>query len=161
HPRSLDIALQTVLKLRTARPEQAGEPEPSSVRLELAHVDLQGRVTADPAVSLSLPLHGPGTVEYGAFVGVPRRPILLPQAWEAFEANRPARIWKVLGTEMVNGTSYLKLEGMQQSEDWDHPRADRTAWRRRDLVWLSPRLGVAQKVERTVERREPAHREAT
>jgi peroxiredoxin len=50
---------------------------------------------------------------------------------------------------------------LQQSEDWDHPRADRTAWRRRDLVWLAPRLGVAYKVERTIERREPAHRDST
>jgi peroxiredoxin len=160
-PRAIEAALQTVLKLRTPRSERANEPEPSSVRLELVHVDLQGRITADPGVMLALPLDGPATVEYGAFVEVPSGLLGPKQSWEVLEANRPARRWKVLGTEMVNGAACLKLEGLQQSEDWDRPRADRTAWRRRDTVWLAPRLGVAYKVERTIERREPARRDAT
>jgi peroxiredoxin len=63
--------------------------------------------------------------------------------------------------EMVNGTSCLKIEELQQSDDWDHSRADHTAWRRRDTVWLSPRLGVAYKDERIIERRDPAHRDPT
>src|SRR5207302_840494 len=37
----------------------------------------------------------------------------------------------------------------------------RASWRRTDAVWLSPRLGVASRVERVVERRDPAHRDAT
>jgi hypothetical protein len=160
-PRGIDVALHTVLKLRTPRADNSNEPEPSSVRLELAHVDLQGRVTADHGVALSVPLDGPASVECGTFVEVPSGRITLKQSWEVLEANRPARRWRVLGTEMVNGTSCLKLEGLQQSEDWDRPRADRTAWRRRETVWLVPRLGVAAKVERTIERREPAHREVS
>jgi peroxiredoxin len=55
----------------------------------------------------------------------------------------------------------LKLVAEQKSKEWDQPRADRAAWRRVETVWLSTRLGVAQRVERRVERREPAHREAT
>jgi hypothetical protein len=160
-PRSLEVALQTILKLRMARGERGDEPEPSSVRLELAHVDLQGRITADPGIALAAPLEGPATVECGAFVEVPRGRVGLKQVWEVLEPNRPARGWRVLGVEIVNGTSCLKLEGLQQSEDWDSPRADRTAWRRRDTVWLNPRLGVAYRVERTIERREPAHRDPT
>lgn len=161
HPRALDVALHTVLKLRAPRSDQANEAEPSSVRLELARVDLQGRVTTDPGVGLSVPLDGPATVEWEAFVEVPSGPLSLKQSWEVLEANRPSRTWKVLGTEMVHGTSCLKLEAVQKSDDWDHPRADHTAWQRHDLVWLAPRLGVACKVERTIERREPAHRNAT
>jgi len=53
------------------------------------------------------------------------------------------------------------LLGEQQSEDWDKPRADRTAWRRTDTAWLAPRAGIAYKFERVVERRDPARREAT
>src|SRR5205085_1446607 len=52
-----------------------------------------------------------------------------------------------------------KFEGVQQSDDWDRPRADRTAWRRLDVVWMMPKIGVAFRVERTLERREPARQE--
>src|SRR5262249_10291301 len=34
---------------------------------------------------------------------------------------------------------------------------DHAAWRRQDTVWLAPRPGVANRVERLIERREPAH----
>ena len=54
-----------------------------------------------------------------------------------------------------------ETEGEQQSEDWDRPRADRTAWRAQGPVWLGPRLGVAARVERVIQRREPGHREPT
>jgi hypothetical protein len=160
-PHGIEAALQTILKLRLPPSERGPEPEPSSVRLDLVHVDLQGRLTADSGAVLTTPLDGPATVEYGAFVEVPSGRLGPKQSWEVLEANRPARIWNVLGVEAVNGAGCVKLEGLQQSEDWDHPRADRSAWRRRDTVWLAPRLGVAYKVERTIERREPAHREAS
>jgi peroxiredoxin len=77
------------------------------------------------------------------------------------EDGRAPRTWRRAGNEMVNGTSCIKLIGEQQSEDWDKPRADRGAWRRTDTVWIAPRLGVAFRVERLIERREPAMREAT
>jgi peroxiredoxin len=160
-PQGYQVALQTILKLRTSHSERGGEPEPSSVRLELARVDLQGRMSADPSITLAVPLEGPATVEYGAFVEAPSGPVGLKQSWEVLEANRPARRWKIVGTEMVNGAGCLKLAAVQQSEDWDRPRGDRTAWRRRDTVWLAPRLGIAYKVERIIERREPAHRDPT
>jgi hypothetical protein len=51
--------------------------------------------------------------------------------------------------------------GVQQSDDWDQPRADRTAWRRTDTVWVAARLGLAYRVERVIERREPLRREPT
>jgi hypothetical protein len=66
-----------------------------------------------------------------------------------------------VGTESCNGITCIKLSGTQQSDDWDHPRADHTAWRRRDTIWLLPQLGLAQKVERTIERRDPARRDPT
>jgi peroxiredoxin len=81
------------------------------------------------------------------------------QTWEILDGNYPARVWKVIGSEPINGTRCIKLEALQKSDDWDHPRADRTAWKRRDLVWLAADLGVAYRVERTIERREPAQRD--
>jgi peroxiredoxin len=160
-PRGLEVALQTLLKVHTGHSERGEDAEAGSVRLEVVRVDLQGRLMADPGVALAVPLDGPTTVEYGAFVEVPGGRVGLKQTWEVLEANWPARKWKVVGLETVNGTGCLKLEGLQQSEDWDRPRADRVAWRRRDTVWLAPRLGVAYRVERLIERREPAHRDPT
>jgi hypothetical protein len=61
---------------------------------------------------------------------------------------------------MVSGTLCVKLAGVQQSEDWDRPRGDRAAWRRRDTVWLSPRLGIACRVERVLERRDAGRQDA-
>jgi peroxiredoxin len=69
--------------------------------------------------------------------------------------------WTVAGLENVLGNPCVKLSGLQESEDWDHPRADHMAWRRRDQVWLSTRTGIPCRVERTIEQREPAHREPT
>lgn len=158
--RGMDVALLTVLKARHDKPEQGKLPEPSSVRLELVQVDLQGRLEA-PGISLSVPMEGPPTVEGGAFVEVPRSRVGINRSWEVHEEGRPPRSWKVIGTEVVNGTSCLKLVGRQQSDDWDRPRADRTAWHRVDTVWMAPRLGIAYRVERVIERRAPARREPT
>ena len=66
---------------------------------------------------------------------------------------RPLRTWQVAGTELLAGTTCVKLTGAQQSEHWASPRADDVAWRRKDTVWLAPRLGIAQKIERVIERR--------
>src|SRR5262249_11428664 len=35
------------------------------------------------------------------------------------------------------------------------------AWRRQDTVWMAPRLGIAYRVERVLERREPASQNVT
>ncbi len=65
-----DVAFFTVLKSRDSQPGGA-EAAAESVRLELAHVDPQGGVTADPGVSLSTPLEGPPTLECSSFAVVP------------------------------------------------------------------------------------------
>jgi hypothetical protein len=62
---------------------------------------------------------------------------------------------------MLNGGNCLKFVGVQQSEEWDQPRAGRTGWRRTDTVWIQQRSGVAARVERVVEFRPPARTEVT
>ncbi len=151
------IAFYTVL--RAALPhQQDDEVATASVRLELAHLGARGQVTADPSGLLAVPLEGPATVECGQFVSVPRDWLRLNETWETLEADRPARVWKVAAVDMIHNTSCLRLEALEKSSDWDHPRADHIAWRRRDTVWLAPRFGAAYKVQRTIERREPARR---
>src|SRR5205807_9053268 len=61
-----DVALLTSLKFQEARtrePGAAAGPEPWSVRLELARVDLQGKVASAAGAPLAVPLEGPATVE--------------------------------------------------------------------------------------------------
>jgi peroxiredoxin len=158
-----DLALVTGLQLRSLRPGQVSElggPD-ASVRLEVAQVDLHGRVEAADRSSILVPLDGPPTLEYGQFVDVPLTRVGRNSTWEAGERGRPPRTWRVAGAEPVNNARCIKLVGRQQSDDWDNPRGDRTAWRRRDTVWMSPSLGVAYRVERVIERREPARTEPT
>jgi peroxiredoxin len=164
-PQGAEVALLTVLRLRQPRgvaPVGAPLREDFSIystRLELARVDLQGRVTASPGVVLAVPLDGPPSIEHGAFVEAPRKRTGPEGTWEVSEDGRPPRSWKTAGNETVNGASCVKLVGVQQSDDWERPRADRAAWRRVDTVWIAPRTGVAQRVERVIERREVTRQE--
>jgi len=164
--RGSQAAFCTMLKARdphanSTAPAITSGPVSSSVRLEIAQIDPQGKIQAEPGVSLAVPLEGVPTVDCSAFLAVPVGRLAVGDTWESGEEGRPLTIWRVAGVEMVNGTSCLKLAGVQQSEDWDSPRADRGSWRRQDTVWMSPRLGIAYRVERLIEEREPARQEPT
>jgi peroxiredoxin len=156
-----EVAFYTVLKLRHPAKPEKGLEQPGSARLEVALVDPHGRIVSPTGVSFAVPLDGPATVECGAFVEFPEERVGLYQSWEKAENNRPVQVWKIAGMDDINGTRCLKLDGLQQSDEWEHPRADRGAWRRRDLVWVLPNSGVVVKVERTIEKREPAHQVAS
>lgn len=163
--RGYEVALFTSLKQHARRPvpedEHPDGNEPCSVRLETARVTSEGRIHSENGASLLVPLTGPATVESEALIEVPRHRVGQHQSWGSAEEGRPPRTWTVLGVDEVNGSRCVQIEGIQQTEDWDRPRADRTAWRRRDLVWLSSRLGIACRVERTILLRAPARQEPT
>ncbi len=108
-------------------------------------------------------MYGPATLEFGFLAEVPLTPVRKNEQWDVREEGRPTRTWQAVGTEACAGVTCVKLIATQQSNDWDLPRADHTAWRRKDVVWLAPQLNVALKVERTIERRcavrtAPTHR---
>ena len=129
------------------------------MRLEIAEVTSQGKVRGSR--KLVPPLDGPPTVEWGALVEAPEARVGIQDSWVAGEEGRPPRTWRVAGEEIINGTNCVKLMGLQQSEDWDRPRGDSTAWQRRDTVWLSAQLGIAYRVERVLEHRDPLRKEPT
>jgi peroxiredoxin len=163
-PRGAEVALLTILRHRDARADAApisAGPPPTSVRLERAHVNLQGRLSAAPGVNLLVPLEGPPAVECGAFLEVPGGRLGPGTAWEVTEEGRPMQAWSVAGSEMIGGAACIKLVGVQKTDDWDRPRGDRSAWRRLDTVWLSTRLGIACRVERRIEHREAGRAEST
>jgi peroxiredoxin len=161
-PPGARVAFLTVLKPRHLAPGLSSavheEQTPGSVRLALGQVDSHGHVAVD-GVSLTAPLDGPAINEFGAFLELPAQRLTAGQGWVESEDGRPERVWEMLGHETVNGTSCLKLSGEQHSADWDRPRSDRGAWKRQDTVWLAPRLGVAYRVERIIERREPGRQQ--
>jgi hypothetical protein len=163
-PRHWDVGVMTVLSLRTSRTGGPREPDaasPSSVRLELGEVDANGRLVGKKDAPLLLPLDGPPTIECGGFVEFPPTRVGKLQPWPVTEAGRPPRTWHIAGVEQKNGSLCLKLIGEQQSEEWDRPRADRAAWRRRDTVWVMPQLGIAMRVERLLEHRRAGARDPT
>jgi peroxiredoxin len=162
-PKGAEVALLTILKHRPSAggPSISNDTTPTSIRLERARVDLQGKLTAETEGNLLVPLDGAPTLEPAAFVALPGGRVSVSQEWLAVEGDRPPITWRVTGTDMVAGNSCIKLVGEQKSDDWDRPRADRTAWHRQDSVWLVPHLGLAYRVEREILQREPAHREPT
>jgi peroxiredoxin len=162
-PKGADIAVLATLKHRpsSGSPPRSNDMTPTSIRLERARVDLQGKVTADPSVDLLTPLDGAPTLECVAFVALPGGRVRVGQEWLAVEGDRPPLTWRAAGNDMAGGNSCIKLVGEQKSDDWDRPRADHTAWHRQDTVWLVPQLGLVYRLEREIQRREPAQREAT
>jgi peroxiredoxin len=161
-PRSWDVAIMTVVTVPAKEVDAKKEKEfPNSVRLELAAVDKHGRISGPADSNLAISLAGPPGLDSGLFVEVPPERVGREQVWEVNEEGRPPRTWQVVGMESCAGVSCVKLVGQQQSEDWDRPRADRTAWRRRDTVWIAPPMNLAMKVERVIERRDPLRREPT
>jgi peroxiredoxin len=161
-PRGIEVAAMTVLNAREPRsssPHVRVETGSSAVRIERITVDLQGKVSPPAGVSLTVPLEGAPTLEIGPFIEAPRGRLVVNQGWEVSEPGRPAQAWRLAGTESIGGQSCLKLIGVQQSDDWDRPRADRSAWRRQDTLWVAPRTGLGQRLERIIEQHEPARRE--
>lgn len=159
-----DAVLMTDFGLNDQRSAAKGsKPQqvPSSVRLEKVRIDRKGRVFNNAGQPVFIPTAGPPTLETGSFVELPAFRLGLNQAWEVSEPKQPPRSWQVLGPETCCGTTCVKIQGQQQTEDWDRPRADQSAWRRRETLWVAPTLGVAYKVERTIERRDPARRDPT
>jgi peroxiredoxin len=159
-PRGLDAAILSIVRDQRARTVAGSEAaEPVSLRLEVISISPKGKVTTPSGAPLMVPLEGAAPIEASAFVELPRVALRSGDMWETVESGRPARSWKVAGTETVTGTSCIKLVGVQQSDDWDHSRGDRSAWRRVDTIWLAPNLGAALRIERVIEHREPARRD--
>ncbi|MCS7167146.1 MAG: hypothetical protein RMI91_02700 [Gemmatales bacterium] len=154
----LEVAFLTTLRPKIAA---AAAPAHASVRLELAWVTAQGEVVAPNRAPPTVARDGPTSWECGFVVPLPKDSWKTGQTWIHQEPGQPPEEWRVAGTENLAGTTCLKLLRTQKSPDWEKPRADQRAWYRKEVIWLDPRLGVAQRVEREISRREPAHLQAT
>src|SRR5262249_21778638 len=93
-PEGAQVAFFTAFKIRPAT--VGGVPgEPVSVRLEVARIDPQGKVSFPSGATPAVPLEGPPTLEWGAFVESPRARVRQDQSWEVAEEGRPPRTWQV------------------------------------------------------------------
>ncbi len=142
----------------TLSPQGAGAGgEGQTVRLDVVHLDPKAGMRTAEGRAIFTPSNRPATLEVGFAL-----PFMLNAQGKAAladvpEDDRGTRVWKrAEATDVVRGFSCKKWTCQDESSDWANPRADSTAWRRTDTVWISPQLGLAQKVERVVELREPA-----
>ncbi len=141
-----------------AHPSSHKKKPLASVRLEIAEVSRQGHVQGEKRSNLYIPVTGPPTLEHGNILLVPKAPVHLGESWEVREPGQPLCVWKATKTAIVSNTPCVVLEGLQKSPDWDEPRADSTAWKRTEKVWLAPQNGMVYRLERIIERREPARK---
>ena len=155
-PEGFRIALLT----KVTRQEDQSKNAPTA-RLELVRLTPEGKLVPERQTSLAVSLDGPTTLEIGFALEVPAGGLRREQTWTLAEPDRPPRTCRVLGLDTVQQVSCIKIQCLQQSEDWEQPRADQSAWRRQETVWLSTRYGLAQRVERIIERRTPAREEPT
>lgn len=156
---SLEVATLTTLKQRanpTASPTVSSEPPATHVRLEILKCSNRGRWQPQANQGL-MPLSGPPTMENGFMVEIPKNRLTEKDTWETSEDGRPVRTWSVAGWETLQGVRCLKLVGIQQTEDWEKPRADSNAWKRTDTVFFNPQSGIPQRFERMIETKDPAH----
>jgi hypothetical protein len=147
-PAGAEVAFLTVLRAPGSNSDTA-----VSARLEFGVVDARGRVTLQRCGGPQrLSLDGPPGFEAAGFVELPPRPAAV---WDVDDGRRPPREWRVAGDDFLPGVRCLKLVGQQESAEWRHPLDGVPAWRRTETVWLSAATGIVQRLERTIELRNP------
>src|SRR5207249_9271284 len=133
-PTGTSVALLITTELQETNLTNHNQPDRPAVHLQLGRVDLRGRITLNSGALLPISQQSPPEIEAGYFIELPADKTGSATAWTVTEPNGPHQ-WRTAGIETVDGQLCLKLLGNQQSEDWDHPGADRVAWRRQDTVW--------------------------
>lgn len=162
-----DVALFSRVFLK---PELKSTQPPSGVvRLELARVDRRGRVVVMPSAAdydnpdpkarpwplvklQGLPFH-----EAGMFVPLPETETKwkVGATWNHEEPDRPTTTWKITDQDSFRSQSAWKVIGSQKTTHYYTDRIRQAEWRREDRLTVLPNLGVAARIERIVERREP------
>lgn len=131
-----------------------------SVHVTHAMIDQGGHISFCNATSgKSTRVDGPATWENGFLLPLPLKVNLLETVWESPETCRlPRRFHWNRSAENRDAHQVL---GVQESIDWQRPRADSTAWKRYDTLTFSKRATLPVTVERLVVRRAPAHQSIT
>lgn len=132
-----------------------------SVHLTHVMIDHQGNITSCNALTgKPLIVDGPATWENGFLVPLPKDAQATPTSWESTEPGRLPRYFTLVPASDSQPTPLVTAR--QESIDWQRPRGDSTAWQRNDKLTFQPKIStLPTRVERTIERRAPAHRKVT
>lgn len=149
------VAILTQLRERENGRPPMGQVPGTTVSLQVCGIDDLGRLQ-DSSTEAGHSVMANAMSERGMFLEVPPGGISMGDIWETPEKGLPVVRWRATARETVQAIPCLKIEGEQVTAEWHLPRADRPSWRRSETVWLGLRNGVAVKVERRMERREPA-----
>jgi len=101
-------------------------------------------------------------LEVGYLAPAPTGKIVRNATWDVGEEGQTAQRWQAVGSEPSGGLTCLKLQNVQQSADWDSPRADRSRLAApRYLVDSSAAQCPPRKSNAIIEHRDPARETAT
>lgn len=137
----------------TPRIEEAGSPASHVV---VAKVTPNGQYLTEERQSRPVGLEGIPLRDITLFVGLPLDSTQAADGWKSQEVGRPDWNWKLVGREGVQGARCVVIEGTQTPPEWDKPRADRQAWRRKARAWISTTTGLVHRLEKSYERRDAA-----
>ena len=158
-----DLAFLTTLREKDSANRGSGalnrDSSIASSRLAKVGVDGLGHLETDLARKNQGSGLGGVTHETGMVVELPPGKMRPGEPWETQNGDGPVTRWEVKGREVLQGTACVVVGGEQKTDTWEKPRADRGAWRRVEKIWVNQRTGLATKVERTIEKREPARQD--
>ncbi|MBL8825323.1 MAG: redoxin domain-containing protein [Planctomycetia bacterium] len=137
------------------RPEDA-----LSIHLTHAIIDHLGHITSCNApTGKSIRVDGPATWENGFLVPLVPPKSLFITDWESPESGRLPRRFN--WSKSLQNNEADQVNAVQESIDWQRPRADTTAWKRSDSLTFSRPATLPNTVERLIIRRAPAHQDIT
>jgi len=131
-----------------------------SVHLTQAIIDQHGHITSCNApTGKAVRVDGPATWENGFLIPLLPKNNLFVTDWEASESGRLPRRFN--WSKSLQNKDAHQVNVVQESIDWQRPRADTTAWKRSDTLTFTKRSTLPNTVERVIVRRAPAHQSIT
>lgn len=160
-----EAALLTTFRSQTPNGKEAA-PAPVC-QLDLVHISPGGTVSllnpvawyegrkAEYRPRPTLPIDELPTEEVGMFLEFPPGELVENRVWDTAEPNRPFRAWKIDGTEQPRGACCYRVRAEQESDDWGKGASPGQSFRLSETVLLSRDTGVACKVDRVIESKDP------
>jgi hypothetical protein len=86
---------------------------------------------------------------------VPNKPLDTGATWTLHHAGQESTQCRVTGMESVLGIGCVKVETMQQSQNWDADNIALPAWMNRASIWIDPKSRIVRRLHRDYRVRRP------
>ena len=106
------------------------------------------------------PPEGWANGELGFAFEVPAEAQAVGSHWTVKRADAPSLECVVAGTELAEGEPCVRVVCVEQSRNWERPDT-RPAWRATSTVWLGQNRGLAVRVRRDAQQRQPGETAAS